>query len=119
MPKKKTDKKMTPLDIILKALEDKKAEDISIFNVKGLVDYTDHFVFCSATSAPHIDAISREVYTALRREKHHVKESGDKKSGWVVLDCGEIIVHCFGKAERAFYDLEQLWQDADVVHHHY
>jgi len=119
MPKTKKIPEKKILDAVLHALEEKKAEDIRIFAVGKLVDYTDHFVFCSGTSSTHISGIADEVYNELRKNKVLVKESGDKKSGWIVLDCDDVIVHCFGKAERAFYDLEGLWEDADIIHHHY
>jgi ribosome-associated protein len=117
--KKKVEKEEQVLKVVLSALEEKKAEDIRIFNVQKLVDYADHFIFCTGTSATHLQALADNVHDVLKKGKLHVKESGDKKSGWIVLDCGEIVLHCLCPAERAFYALEQLWRDADVTHHHY
>lgn len=107
------------LEKILNILEDKKALDIRIFNVKNLVAYTDYFIFCSGTSNIHLKTLAFELHKQLKKENISVKESGEKSSGWIALDCGMVVVHCFGQAERIFYNLEELWQDADVVFHHY
>ncbi|MFC1517141.1 ribosome silencing factor [Candidatus Margulisiibacteriota bacterium] len=104
---------------ILKVLEDKKAEDIQIFKVQDLVSYTDYFVFCTGTSNPHLKALHDSIKKDLKKDKHKILGSGAKDSGWVVLDCGMVVVHCLNQKQRDRYRLEELWQDADIVHHHY
>lgn len=107
------------LEKALKVLEDKKAEDIRIFNVQELVDYADYFIFCSGTSSTHLKTLADELQKKIKKENINIKQSGDKNSGWIILDCGMVVCHCMGQAERAFYKLEDLWKDADVVYHHY
>jgi ribosome-associated protein len=100
-----------------KLADDKKAEDVVILDVRGLSPVTDFFVICTATSAPHLRAVKREI-----DEKIHEKESLSPRftddsfeSGWVILDYGDVMVHVFHREKREFYRLEELWGDAPEV----
>jgi ribosome-associated protein len=84
-----------------------------LLDVRELCSFADFFVFCSAQSNRQIEAICQEVDQAvsdLGEPMHHREGTGD--SGWVLLDFGDVIVHVFSPAERAYYQLEQLWNRA-------
>ena len=102
------------LQKILSILEDKKAHDIRIFNVTELTGYTDYFVFCTGTSNTNLRAMQASLHKELRTEKLNLgtKINENSDSGWVAVDCGMVVVHCFGEAERAYYNLEELWKNA-------
>lgn len=121
--KKAKRKKQQPedklLEKVLKIMEDKKALDIRIFNVQGENSYTDYIVCCTGTSKVHLRTLADALQKELKKEHIAIKSSKEKESGWLVIDCGMVVVHCMGQEERDHYKLEELWQDADVVYHHY
>ena len=92
---------------------DKKAESITVLDVRGLTTYVDYFVILGGTSDRQVVALSDAVVRAL-------KEVGTRPSGvegtetgtWVLVDYGDVIVHAMHEDARTFYDLEGLWADA-------
>ena len=94
--------------------EDKKAENVTILDVRGISMVTDFLVICDGSSLPHLRAIRNEISDRLR-EEHQVKPysaHGMADSGWMLLDYGDVVVHIFHAEKRAFYALEDLWNDA-------
>ena len=100
-----------------KYAEDKKAEDITILDVRGISPITDYFVICTASSAPHLRAILREVDDQMIVEHgmHPRWRDSNYDSQWLVLDYSDVMVHVFQKEKREFYALEELWSDAKKV----
>jgi ribosome-associated protein len=97
--------------------ENKKAEDITILDVRKLSSVTDYFVITSGTSEPHLRAIVDEITDRLRDE-HGLRAKavdGTLKAAWVVLDYFDVIVHVMRGDLRERYDLEALWGDAPRV----
>jgi ribosome-associated protein len=99
--------------VVRGALLEKKGLDPAILDVRGLSSVTDFFVIVSGGSPPHLKALASEV-RARAHEAGYVKGrgEGDPASGWVVLDLGDAVVHVFLPATRAYYALEELWNDA-------
>ncbi|MCB0482144.1 MAG: ribosome silencing factor [Flavobacteriales bacterium] len=100
---------------VVKALEDKKAEDIVILNLSetdGAV--CDYFVICHGTSTTHVnalaDTVERMVKTNIHERPWHVE--GKENCSWILLDYTNVVVHVFEKTMRDFYKLEELWADA-------
>ena len=96
---------------------DKKAENIVILDVRGISMVTDFLVICDGSSLPHLRAIRNEV-SDRTREEHKVKpysSHGVADSGWMLLDFGDVVVHIFHAEKRAFYALEDLWNDAPRI----
>lgn len=94
--------------------ENRKAEDISILDVRQLSSVTDYFVIASGTSEPHLRAIVDEISDKLRDE-HHLRPraiDGTFQAAWIVLDYFDVIVHVMRRDVRDRYDLETLWGDA-------
>jgi ribosome-associated protein len=94
--------------------DDKKAEQISVLDVRALSTVTDYFVICGGTSEPHLRAIRDEINDRLR-EEHGIQPlaiDGTLPAGWVVLDYFDVIVHVMRREQRERYDLEGLWGDA-------
>ena len=101
--------------LIVDAIRDKKGEDILILDVEALVGYASHFVICSAKNARQVHAIADHVVRQLRTANGYRPlgiEGKDGQAKWVLVDYGDLVVHVFREDERAFYDLEGLWQDA-------
>jgi ribosome-associated protein len=97
------------------ALE-KKATDIVLLRMKGIVFYADYFLICSGNSDRQVQAIAQSIETALENQGHRVLGiEGMSQGRWVLMDCGEVIVHIFQDSVRKFYDLEGLWIEAPRV----
>lgn len=93
---------------------EKKAEEIIVLDLRGLISFADFFVVCSGTSEPHLKAISGEIEDKLQKE-HGVNPSnvdGYPSSQWMVIDYMDVLVHIFASDKRGFYALEDLWSDA-------
>ena len=94
--------------------DNKKAENITILDVRKLSSVTDYFVITSGTSAPHLCAIVDEITDKLR-EEYGVRPravDGNINTAWVVLDYFDVIVHVMRRDMREYYDLDGLWGDA-------
>lgn len=97
--------------------ENKKAEEITILDVRELSSVTDYFVIVSGTSEPHLRAIVTEIKDRLR-EDHDLRPravDGALQTAWIVLDYFDVIVHVMKQDVREKYDLETLWGDAPRV----
>lgn len=94
----------------------KKAFDITVLDVKGIFPAADYFVICSGRNVNHLAAITREVEEEIRKSRDgYLRRQGVPESGWVLLDCGDVVVHIFSREARSFYDLESLWGDSRVI----
>ena len=96
---------------------DKQASDILLLDIRGVSLIADYFVICSSGSERQTTAILKELSDRLLEELHRkpLHTEGAADSGWVLLDYGDVIVHVFSPAQRAYYNLEQLWGQATPV----
>ena len=112
-------KKNTAKELAIAArdvLDDKKAHDIVILDLRKLNAIADYFVICSATSTRHADALAEEVVVGLKERGHRVLHTEGEGTGtWTLLDYADVIVHVFYHETRTFYNLEKLWGDAPLV----
>ena len=97
--------------------DNKKAEDLTILDVRKLSSIADFFVLASATSEPHLRAVVDEITDKLRDEYGVRPKAVDGKmpTQWLVLDYFDVIVHVMRADVRERYDLEALWGDAPRV----
>jgi ribosome-associated protein len=99
------------------AADETKAENIRIWDLRGLSNLTDFMVVCSGSSMPQLRAILRDVAGKVD-EQHGVKTvhaEGKADSRWVVLDYIDVMVHVMHQELRDYYGLEELWKDAKQV----
>lgn len=87
---------------IVTALNDAKAEDVKIYDVRGKSGITDFFVVATGAAAPHLKALVKALPKAYRT-------AGEPESGWIVADFVDVVVHVFSAEARAYYALEKLW----------
>lgn len=99
------------VEIIKKALEDKKAKNIEVINVAEHTSIAEFFIICSCTSGVQVRACTDEVEEKLNEhgEFIHHKE-GYRGGAWVLIDAGDVIVHVMTEETREFYDIERLWK---------
>jgi len=105
------------LEVIVKALDSKKGEDIKVLRVTNLTILADYFVIVGASSSTQTRALADEVeyLTEEKLGRKPDRVQGNNGSNWIVLDYGEIIVHVFYNEQRDFYSLERLWSDGEEV----
>ena len=102
--------------LAIKALEDKKAEDIKVIDISEVSVLADYFIIASGTNRSQIQALTDNVEEQLGRNGSEVKQiEGYDAANWVLMDFGDIIVHVFDRENRLFYDLERIWRDGKQV----
>jgi ribosome-associated protein len=104
-------------EIIVKGMQEKKAIDIVIMDLRKVKNaVADFFVICSGNSDKQLDAIAdsvdQEVYKAFSENPWHTEGKNNKE--WMLLDYINVVAHVFRKDRREFYALERLWGDADI-----
>ena len=98
---------------IQQELENAKARDIAVLDVRKISDFTDYMVIATGTSNRHVQSTADKVVDALRG--HGVRTvgvEGGKIGDWVLIDFGFVVVHVMREEVRDFYNLEKLWSDA-------
>jgi len=90
---------------------DKKAIDILVLDLRGVVGYADFFVICSGGTERQTKAIHDGVHLGLK-ERHGLlprRVEGLSEARWILMDYLDVVVHVFTPETRAYYRLEQLW----------
>ena len=104
------------IEVIVKALDSKRAEDIQAIKIGDLTIIADYFIIADGTSNIHTKALAEEVefkMTQLGIEPSRTE--GYQGQTWIVLDYGDVVVHVFYKETRDHYNLERLWSDGTNV----
>ncbi|MEF3306090.1 ribosome silencing factor [Paenibacillus sp. GYB003] len=101
---------------VVKAVEDKKAHNVVVLNLKGISLVADYFVICHGNSDTQVQAIAQEVRKVAGERNVPLRGlEGFDAARWVLVDLGDVIVHVFHRDEREYYNIERLWSDAKVV----
>jgi ribosome-associated protein len=101
---------------IASALVDEKAVDIKILDVRGLTDVADFLVIATGLSDRQLPALSEAAEERIESlGRKIVGTGGERNSGWMVVDTGDVVTHLLSRAMREFYDLDSLWADARVT----
>lgn len=104
---------------IVEALEDKKAEDITVLDIGEVSSIADYFIIANGNNANQLTAMEDAVDEAMYTNGVHQKQvEGIGNSTWILMDYQDIIVHLFSKEDRQFYDLDRIWRDGKVVDVH-
>jgi ribosome-associated protein len=116
--KKKAGNSEVLSDVIVKGMQEKKASDIVVLDLRNLSNaIADFFVICSGNSDKQLDAIAdsvdQEVLKAFKENPWHIEGKNNKE--WMLLDYINVVAHIFRKDRREFYALERLWGDAGIT----
>jgi ribosome-associated protein len=101
---------------IVEVLQDRKALDILLMDLRAVTDTADFFVLCSGTSDQHIKSLTEELLEKLQADGQrpwHLEGYAARR--WVLLDFVDVVVHIFRQEAREFYALERLWGDAALT----
>ncbi len=96
--------------------DDKKAEDITVLDLRGICTFTDAFVICTGSSSLQLRAISNSIDDGLRDVG--IRKStvdGSHHGSWIVMDYGDVVVHIMTPESRDYYRLEGLWGDGKEI----
>lgn len=98
------------VDRIVHWLDDAKAEDVAVIDLKGKTSIGDYMIIATGRSDRHVNAVAEQVLQALKDEGlARVRVEGQPQCDWVLIDTGDIIIHVFQPEIRAFYSLEKMW----------
>ena len=107
---------MTKVEIIQKALEDKKATNIEVLDVAEQTYLADYFVVASCQSTVQVRACVDEIEEKLEEAGFEINhKEGDRGGSWILVECGDVIVHVMQHEMREFYAIERLWDDVGNV----
>lgn len=107
-------RQMTKLAI--RALEDKKSEDVRIIDISEVSVVADFFLIASGNNASQLQAMADNVQETLERAGYRLHQTeGYGTANWILMDFGDLIVHIFDKENRLFYDLERIWRDGRML----
>ena len=100
------------VSIACKAIDDKKALDIKVIDIREVSVIADYFVITSGSNLNQVQAIVDNVEEQLGRAGFEPKQiEGTRNSNWILMDYGDLIIHVFDEENRLFYDLERIWRD--------
>jgi ribosome-associated protein len=99
------------IDLVLKSLDDAKAEQTVAIDITGKSSLTDHMVVTSGRSNRHVSAVADQLLKSLRENGFgKPRVEGLPHADWVLVDAGDVVVHIFRPEVREFYNLEKMWQ---------
>jgi ribosome-associated protein len=101
-------------DRIAAIASDKKAIDVRVLDLRGVVGYTDFFVIASGNTERQTKAIHDAIHKELKDAEGLLprRSEGEREARWILLDYLDVVVHVFTPEAREFYRLEQLWGEA-------
>ncbi len=109
---------MENIDIVAKAvraLDDKKAEEIKVIKISELTVMADYFIIANGNSNTHVRALAEEIEYALNQAGEKPRNIEGRSTGWILLDYSSVMVHVFTSRDRDYYNLERLWQDGEEI----
>lgn len=98
------------------ALEDKKAEEVTIIDISHVTTIADYFIIANGTNKSQVQALADNVSEKLGKAGCPEKQvEGYQNANWILMDFQDVIIHIFDKENRLFYDLERIWRDGTVI----
>ena len=103
---------------LVESLEEKKGEDIVLLDLQGAAPIGQYYVICSANNERALRALLDAALDGRKAQKiDKPRLEGKAREGWILADFGAVVVHIFSTAQREYYQLESLWDEAKVLLH--
>ena len=99
-------------------IEEVKGQKISIMDLREIENSVcDYFILCTGTSNTHVQSIVNSIKKFVSRSisQKPYQTEGQNNAEWVLMDYIDVVVHVFQKQKRAYYDIENLWGDANMT----
>lgn len=101
-------------NLAINAIEDLKAQDIVVLDVRGKANFTDFMIVASGTSDRHLKAMANEVHIKAKEAGNPpLSTEGEDSRNWILVDLGDVVVHLMRPEVREMYELEKLWKIAE------
>ena len=105
--------------LLVNTIVDKKGRNITLLDIREQATFADYFLICNGANERQLQTLAD---TLIEKAKHTAKilangVEGTPRSGWILVDFGDLVVHLFSPAKRDYYDLEALWDNAHIVLH--
>jgi len=97
------------VEAIQRLLDEKKAENIKIVDIRALDTIADYFIICTANSLTHSQSLADSLEELLDKRNTTYRVEGYTPGDWVLVDIGDIVVHIFTQRAREYYDIESHW----------
>lgn len=111
MPETAEERTQAILETVLEALEDVKAQDVKVIDVRGKTSITDIMVIASGSSTRQVKALGDSVAVkAKERGYQPLGSEGEGSMEWMLVDLNDVVVHVMLPQTRDFYNLEKLWE---------
>ena len=103
-------------NICKKSLEDNKAENILVLDIEGISSFADEIIIATANSNRHAKSLADKLVESIKaNNKNIINVEGKVESGWILVDCGGVVVNIMKEEIREFYDLEGLWGENTLL----
>ena len=103
-------------NICQKSLEDNKAENILSLDIEGISSFADVIMIATANSNRHAKSLADKLVESIKAgNKNVLNVEGKVESGWILVDCGGVVVNIMKEEIREFYDLEGLWGENTLL----
>ena len=103
-------------NICQKSLEDNKAENILSLDIEGISSFADVIMIATANSNRHAKSLADKLVESIKASNKNVLNvEGKVESGWILVDCGGVVVNIMKEDIREFYDLEGLWGENTLL----
>ena len=92
-------------------VQGKNGQDTIVLDISEVAAFARYFIITTAMSTPHLKQLREEIKFDFKDEEGEIPLSreGEPASGWIIIDYNDIIIHCFTKQKREYYDLEKIW----------
>ncbi len=108
--------RLAKVTLIVEAAQERKVDDMVGLDVREISSFADTFIIATGTSDRHVRSVADSIEAALKAHgEPPMGIEGYDEGRWVLVDCGDTIVHIFQQEIRDHYDLERLWSDAPAL----
>ena len=104
------------ITVVVDAVDDLKAVDLLVLDLREIASFTDYLVMCTGSSDRHVQAVADGIREKLRAAGvTPLHTEGYEQASWVLVDYVDFLVNVFTAEARAFYQLDRVWRDAPVI----